>query len=94
MGTLRAPCEVGRAEELAELGRLLDDSRLVTVAGAGGVDKSWLAAHGAAALQVVFPLAPMAASPQPGRKRSVRPAALETREPAGSPTGKGGEAAG
>ncbi|MFI2351461.1 AAA family ATPase [Streptomyces sp. NPDC019443] len=42
---------MGRAEELAELGRLLDDSRLVTVAGAGGVGKSRFAAHGAAALQ-------------------------------------------
>jgi hypothetical protein len=30
-------------------------------------------------------------SPQPGRQRSVRPAAPETREPAGSPTGKGGK---
>ncbi|MCX4821757.1 regulator [Streptomyces sp. NBC_01142] len=42
---------VGRAEELAELGRLLDDARLVTIAGAGGVGKSRFAAHGAAALQ-------------------------------------------
>lgn len=40
---------VGRAEELAELGRLLDDARLVTVAGAGGVGKSRFAVHGAAA---------------------------------------------
>ncbi|MFF4233366.1 ATP-binding protein [Streptomyces sp. NPDC001820] len=42
---------VGRADELAELGRLLDDSRLVTVAGAGGVGKSRLATYGAAAQQ-------------------------------------------
>ncbi|MFF3459394.1 ATP-binding protein [Streptomyces sp. NPDC002730] len=42
---------VGRAEELAELGRLLDNSRLVTVAGTGGVGKSRFAVQGAAALQ-------------------------------------------
>ncbi|MET7621149.1 regulator [Streptomyces sp. NPDC005408] len=38
--------------------------------------------------------APERPRPQLGRQRSVRPSALETREPAGSPTGKGGEAAG
>jgi hypothetical protein len=43
---------MGRAEELAELGRLLDDLRLVTVAGAGGVGKSRFAAHRAAAPDV------------------------------------------
>ncbi|MFI1396776.1 ATP-binding protein [Streptomyces sp. NPDC020681] len=42
---------VGRAEELAELGQLLEGSRLVTVVGAGGVGKTRLAVHGAAALQ-------------------------------------------
>jgi predicted ATPase len=42
---------VGRTEELAELARLLDDARLVTVAGAGGVGKSRFALQGAAALQ-------------------------------------------
>lgn len=42
---------VGRAEELAELRRLLDCSRLVTVTGTGGVGKSRLATRAAAALQ-------------------------------------------
>ncbi|MGW6460432.1 ATP-binding protein, partial [Streptomyces sp. NPDC055078] len=42
---------VGRVDELAELTRLLDGSRLVTVAGVGGVGKSRLAVHGASALQ-------------------------------------------
>ncbi|WP_395575532.1 ATP-binding protein [Streptomyces sp. BK79] len=39
---------VGRARELAELGRALEDGRLVTVTGAGGVGKSRLAARAAA----------------------------------------------
>jgi predicted ATPase len=39
---------VGRARELAELGRALEDVRLVTVTGAGGVGKSRLAARAAA----------------------------------------------
>ncbi len=39
---------VGRAAELAELGRALDAGRLVTVTGAGGVGKSRLAARAAA----------------------------------------------
>ncbi|MFF0450978.1 ATP-binding protein [Streptomyces sp. NPDC004609] len=42
---------VGRTGELADLTRLLDASRLVTVSGAGGVGKSRLAAEGASALQ-------------------------------------------
>ncbi|WP_267245829.1 ATP-binding protein [Streptomyces sp. PR69] len=42
---------IGRADELAELGRLLSHSRLVTVVGAGGVGKSRLAERAAAALQ-------------------------------------------
>ncbi|MER5889053.1 AAA family ATPase [Streptomyces sp. NPDC001941] len=40
---------VGRSGELAELRRLLDRSRLVTVVGAGGVGKSRLVLRGAAA---------------------------------------------
>ncbi|MEU0988652.1 regulator [Streptomyces sp. NPDC005953] len=42
---------VGRVDELAQLARLLDSSRLVTVAGVGGVGKSRLAARCATAVQ-------------------------------------------
>lgn len=42
---------VGRSRELAALFGALDDSRLVTVVGAGGVGKSSLVSHAAAALQ-------------------------------------------
>ncbi|MQY11909.1 hypothetical protein SRB5_20280 [Streptomyces sp. RB5] len=45
---------VGRAPELAELGRLLSDARLVTVTGAAGVGKSRLALHAANAVQKRF----------------------------------------
>ncbi|MEV6396567.1 AAA family ATPase [Streptomyces sp. NPDC051907] len=51
----RLPAElnqfVGRARELARLGGLLDEARLVTVVGAGGAGKSRFALHGAAELQ-------------------------------------------
>ncbi|MFE5855247.1 ATP-binding protein [Streptomyces sp. NPDC056500] len=42
---------VGRVDELAQLARLLDSSRLVTVAGVGGVGKSRLATRCATAVQ-------------------------------------------
>ncbi|WP_329114393.1 ATP-binding protein [Streptomyces sp. NBC_01465] len=42
---------VGRTSELAELGCLLRNSRLVTVVGVGGVGKTRFASHGAAMLQ-------------------------------------------
>ncbi|MEV0092818.1 AAA family ATPase [Streptomyces sp. NPDC050738] len=42
---------VGRTSELAELGRLLQDARLVTVVGVGGVGKTRFASHAAALLQ-------------------------------------------
>ncbi|MFJ8077748.1 ATP-binding protein [Streptomyces sp. NPDC096176] len=42
---------VGRADELAALRGALDEARLVTVVGAGGVGKSRLALHAAAAVQ-------------------------------------------
>ncbi len=38
---------VGRREELAELGRLLEDARLITVTGVGGVGKTRFALHAA-----------------------------------------------
>ncbi|MCM2392821.1 ATP-binding protein [Streptomyces albipurpureus] len=48
------PGFVGRVDELAQLARLLDGSRLVTVAGVGGVGKSRLAMQAAAAVQNRF----------------------------------------
>ncbi|WP_093801853.1 AAA family ATPase [Streptomyces sp. Wb2n-11] len=42
---------VGRREELAELGRLLEDTRLITVTGIGGVGKTRFALHAANDLQ-------------------------------------------
>ncbi|MDQ0944830.1 hypothetical protein QFZ67_006535 [Streptomyces sp. V1I1] len=67
--------------------RLTDDNRAWSAAGVSTGSRSRWSWPRALATQD-------RASPQPGRQRSVRPAALETREPAGSPTGKGGEAAG
>jgi predicted ATPase len=46
---------VGRRAELAEVKRLLGQSRLVTLAGPGGVGKTRLALRVAATVQRVFP---------------------------------------
>ena len=45
---------VGRRGELAEVKRLLADSRLVTLTGIGGVGKTRLALRAAAGLQRAF----------------------------------------
>ncbi|MGI5163484.1 ATP-binding protein [Spirillospora sp. CA-253888] len=46
---------IGRRRELAELGRALERSRLVTVCGVGGVGKTRLALRAAAGLRAAFP---------------------------------------
>ena len=46
---------VGRRSELAEIKRALSSSRLVTLVGPGGVGKTRLALHSAAALRRAFP---------------------------------------
>ncbi|HET6856468.1 MAG TPA: AAA family ATPase [Streptomyces sp.] len=60
---------VGRHEELAELGRLLDDARLVTVTGVGGVGKTRFALRAAGVLQERYAdgvrLAELSALPDP-----------------------------
>jgi hypothetical protein len=45
---------VGRERELAEVGRLLDSTRLLTLTGAGGVGKTRLSLQVGAALQQAF----------------------------------------
>ncbi|MFI6522720.1 ATP-binding protein [Spirillospora sp. NPDC050679] len=46
---------IGRRRELAEVGRALERSRLVTVCGVGGVGKTRLALRAAAGLRAAFP---------------------------------------
>jgi MoxR-like ATPase len=63
---------VGRENDAAELTRLLEDSRLVTVTGPGGVGKTRLAAELARRVQGRFPdgvwLVELGAAAEPGRR--------------------------
>jgi predicted ATPase/DNA-binding CsgD family transcriptional regulator len=77
---------VGRREELAEVGRLLRDSRLVTLTGSGGCGKTRLAFQAAAGLTSTHPdgvwVAELAPLQDPAQVPGAIAAALSLREPA------------
>jgi len=56
VGNLQAPLTsfVGRSDELARIGSLLHEHRIVTITGAGGVGKTRLATHASDQLSVSF----------------------------------------
>src|SRR5262249_2199568 len=80
---------VGREPEMAEVGRLLGTSRLLTVTGAGGAGKTRLALQVAADLLEQYPDGVWLAELAPIADRALVPAALAAalgaREEAGRP---------
>jgi predicted ATPase len=81
---------VGRAETVREVARLLEEYRLVTVTGPGGVGKTRLAAEVASQVAARFAdgvwLAELAAVRDPARVVPAVAVALGVREQAGVPT--------
>ena len=80
---------VGRERDVAEVGRLVQTARLVTIAGPPGIGKSRLALHVAASLEGVFPdgvrLAELASVSDPALVVREVAAALDMIEPSTRP---------